>query len=104
MPNTPLDTYHYITSFVFLDGYTIRFIFSDGTVQIIDFEALLHGPVFRPLRNAALFRQAWLNAETGTIEWPTGADFNPVVLHDWPEYQKSMEQAARRIMPEAIPV
>ena len=99
-----MSRFYSITNFAFLDGYTIRFTFNDDTVQTIDFEALLHGPVFLSLRNSALFRQAWLNSDTGTIEWPTGADFNPVVLHDWPEYREQMEQAMVQFGSEAIPV
>lgn len=99
-----MDTYYSITHFEFLNRYTIRFTFNDGMVRIIDFSSVLHGPVFLPLRNPALFRQAELNAETGTIEWPTGADFNPVILHDWPEYQQKIENAMRQPMPVAMTV
>ncbi|RLT38353.1 MAG: DUF2442 domain-containing protein [Chloroflexi bacterium] len=91
-----------VTDFEFLNGYEIRFTFSDDTVRIIDFSSILYGSVFVPLRNPALFRQAELNADTGTIEWPTGADFNPIILHDWPEYQKKIEQAMRQPMPVAM--
>ena len=91
-----------VTDFEFLNGYEIRFTFSDDTVRIIDFSSVLNGPVFAPLRNPALFRQAELNADTGTIEWLTGADFNPVILHDWPEYQKKIEHAILQPIPVAM--
>lgn len=35
---------------------------------------------FLPLRDPAFFAQVRLNEETGTIEWPNGADFAPEFL------------------------
>jgi hypothetical protein len=53
-------------------------------------------PVGRP-RDEALFAQARVNPDTGTIEWPNGADLNPLILHDWPEYRERIvaERRAR---------
>ena len=51
---------------------------------MIDFEPILYGPVFGPLRDPALFQQVELIDYAGCLEWPTGADFDPETLHDWP--------------------
>ena len=32
-----------------------------------------------------LFAQVQVNPDTGTVEWPNGADLNPVILYDWSE-------------------
>jgi len=40
----------------------------------------LDSEVFLPLRDPAFFAQVRLNEETGTIEWPNGADFAPEFL------------------------
>ncbi|WP_343413642.1 hypothetical protein [Candidatus Amarolinea dominans] len=44
-----------------------------------------------------MFAQVRVNADTGTIEWPNGADLNPVILHDWPEVSEQIiaERRAR---------
>jgi len=41
----------------------------------------LHGEVFEPLRDPEVFAQVKINPETGTIEWPNGADLAPEFLH-----------------------
>jgi hypothetical protein len=87
---TPFGVYYYVTSFEIIGAHTLRLTFDDNTEQVIDFEPVLHGPVFTPLRDLSLFNQVQLNNDTGTLEWPTGADFNPVVLHDWPEYKDKL--------------
>lgn len=97
-----MDTYYSVIDFEFLKGYSIRFTFNDHTIRTIDFDSVLYGPVFLPLRDFALFRQAEINPDTGTIEWPTDADYNPVVLHDWPEYQQKLERAIRPLMPVSM--
>jgi hypothetical protein len=73
-----------VTGFSIIDQYTLRITFDDGTEQVINFEPVLYGPVFGPLRDPELFRQVQLIEYAGCLEWPTGADFDPETLHDWP--------------------
>jgi Protein of unknown function (DUF2442) len=61
---------------------TLRVWFDDDTVKDVDLSGALWGEVFEPLRDAAFFRKVFLNAETGTVEWPNGADLAPTFLHD----------------------
>ena len=75
-----------VIDFELLGDYTIRIEFDDNTEQVVDFEPILHGPVFGPLRDPELFRKVNLDESFGTLEWPNGADFDPSVLHDWPEH------------------
>jgi hypothetical protein len=61
--------------------YRLRLTFDDGTVKAVDLRDELSGPVFEPLRNVKLFRQVAVNIDTGTVEWPNGADFAPEFLY-----------------------
>ncbi|HVG44022.1 MAG TPA: DUF2442 domain-containing protein [Longimicrobium sp.] len=70
----------HIVNATLLRGYSLRLEFSDGTVRDVDLSDELHGEVFEPLRDPALFAQVTVNPETGTVEWPTGADFAPEFL------------------------
>jgi hypothetical protein len=70
--------------------------FADGLSRTIDFEPLLHGELFGPLRAPAVFAQVYLDPEVRTIVWPTGADFDPATLHDWPEHEAAFRAAALR--------
>lgn len=74
-----------VTGFEIVDDYVLRVQFNDGTEQTIDFEPVLYGPIFGPLRDLALFNQVKLVEYAGCLEWPTGADFDPETLHDWPQ-------------------
>lgn len=65
-------------------AYTLRVVFDDGTEHIIDFEPVLRGELNGPLRDADLFRRVQLDREVHTLVWPNGADFDPAVLHEWP--------------------
>lgn len=85
-----LERYYKVTGLQIVRPYTLKLLFDDGSSQTIDFLPVLIGPVFEPLRDLAIFNQVQLNPETGTIEWPTGADFSPVVLHDWPVYRDKL--------------
>lgn len=88
-----------VTGFELLGAYRIRVRFDDDTEQVIDFEPVLYGPLFAPLRDHQLFKRVRLVEYAGCLEWPTGADFDPETLHDWPEYKDEIiarrrEQAA----------
>lgn len=61
-------------------GYVLRLEFNDGAVREVDLSDELHGEVFTPLRDPGFFVKAAVNPETGTIEWPNGADFAPEFL------------------------
>ena len=79
-----------VIGFAIVANYTLRVEFNDGSVQIINFEPILHGPMFGPLRDLSLFNQVQLNHEIGTLVWPTGADIDPTVLHDWPKHVEAI--------------
>ncbi|MBP7960621.1 MAG: DUF2442 domain-containing protein [Caldilineaceae bacterium] len=76
-----------VTSFEVVGDYTLQIWFDDDSVQIINFEPVLSGPVFGPLRDLALFNQVSLIDYAGCLEWPTGADFDPETLRNWPDYR-----------------
>ena len=42
--------------------------------------------MFGPLHDLSRFNQVQLDPEIGTLVWPTGADIDPTVLHDWPDH------------------
>lgn len=79
-----------------IEDYTIWVKFDDETERVIDFEPILLGPLFGPLRDQALFRQVTLDQELGTLVWPTGADIDPTVLHDWPHHVDAIIQRRRQ--------
>lgn len=64
-----------------LDPHWLRLTFADGSVHEVDV-GKLSGGVFRQLHHSPeLFAQVRVNRETGTIEWPSGVDLDPDVLH-----------------------
>ena len=76
--------------------YTLRVGFADGSSQTIDFEPLLRGELYGPLRDVALFNRVQIDPEVHTLVWPNGADFDPATLHDWPEYGPKLIAQAQR--------
>ncbi len=93
---------HRVRSFQIERSYVLRVRFEDQTEQLIDFEPVLAGEMYRPLRDLVLFNQVRIDPEVHTLTWPTGADFDPAMLHDWPRY--APEMAARARQWEAEPV
>jgi len=75
--------------------YTLKLVFDDGLEQVIDFSSILYGETFGPLRNLSLFNQVKIDSEVETIVWPNGADFDPVILHDWSKYYDELKIRAR---------
>jgi hypothetical protein len=76
--------------------YTLRVGFDDGTEQVIDFQPVLAGELFGPLRDLALFNQVRIDPEVHTLVWPNGADFDPATLHDWPLYAQALAARAKQ--------
>ncbi len=85
-----------VQAVVVVAPYTLQLHFDDGLEQRIDFQAVLAGDLFGPLRDLRLFNQVRLDAEVHTIVWPDGADFDPATLHDWPEYESAFRALAQQ--------
>lgn len=86
---------HRVVSFTIVAPYTIKVEFADETCQTIDFQPVLAGELFGPLRNLDVFNRVRLDPEVHTLVWPTGADFDPATLHDWPIHAQAMADLAR---------
>lgn len=65
-----------------LHGTVLEVCFADGCRREIDVAELAeaHG-VFADIRSADFVASVRVNPDTGTIEWPSGADFSPDVLY-----------------------
>ena len=85
-----------IESFEQVGAFTLRLYFDDGLSRSIDFEPILAGELFGPLREPRVFAQVKLDPEVHTIVWPSGADFDPATLHDWPQHEPDFRAAAER--------
>ena len=72
----------HVTCLRYLDKYRLRLTFNNQVVKIVDLQNELEGKIFEPLAEISCFRQVYLNDETGTIEWPNGADFAPKFLFE----------------------
>lgn len=84
---------HRVLSFQITAPYTLRVGFADGTEQVIDFQPVLAGELFGPLRDRAMFDEVRLDPEVHTLVWPNGADFDSATLHD---YAAALAARARR--------
>jgi hypothetical protein len=67
---------HYVKDFV------IHLRFSDGIEGDVDLADELHGDLFEPLKDQALFRQVSIHPEFHTLCWPNGADLAPEFLYE----------------------
>jgi hypothetical protein len=65
--------------------------FADGVAGEVDVLDRMRGPVFERARTQSGFAEAALDAESGTVVWPGGADLAPDTLYErintglWPE-------------------
>lgn len=71
----------HVKSILAVKPYTLRLEFTDGAVKEVDLSSELYGEVFEPLKAPEFFAMVRLNEETGTVEWPNGADLAPEFLH-----------------------
>jgi hypothetical protein len=91
MPDHPL---HRVRSFKIEAPYTLCGEFDDSTEQGIDFQPVLAGELFGPLRDLSLFNQVRIDPEVKALVWPNGADFDPATLHDWPTHAQAIAARA----------
>jgi hypothetical protein len=88
-----------VTEFSIAAPYTLRIVFDDSTEQVIDFDPILRGELYGPLRDSCLFNQVRLDTEAGTLVGPNGADFDPATLHEWPQCEAAFVEMASRCEP-----
>ncbi len=70
---------------------------------MINFEPILAGELYGPLRDPKMFDRVRLDPEVRTLVWPNGADFDPAILHDWPKHLRAFAMAARRWQSTHLP-
>ena len=85
-----------VLSFHIVGPYTLQVQFDDHTEQTINFQPVLGGELYRPLRDLSLFTRVSIDPEVHTLVWPNGADFDPATLHDWSQYGQFLAQRAQR--------
>jgi hypothetical protein len=90
---------YHVTAFEIVAPYTLRIQFDDDSEQTINFEPLLRGEIYGPLRDLDLFNGVRLDPEVRTLIWPNDADFDPADLHDWPEIEEGFIEHARQWEP-----
>jgi hypothetical protein len=86
---------HRVDSFDIVAPYTLKIKFDDSTTQTINFEPILSGEMYGPLKNLPLFNQVKLDPEVHTLVWPNGADFDPETLYNWYKYESELIKKAR---------
>jgi hypothetical protein len=84
-----------VTEFERVAPFTLCVAFADGSAQVIDFRPVLKGELYGPLQDPTVFDQVRLDPEAHTLVWPNGADFDPAILHNWPETGPELEALAR---------
>ncbi len=84
-----------VKAFEIVKPYTLRVRFDDDTEQTIDFQPVLAGELYAPLKDLSLFNQVQIDPEVHMLLWPNGADFDPATLHDWPEHVDSLTARSR---------
>ena len=85
-----------VVSFEKVVPFTLRVVFNDGTSQVIDFRPVLKGELYGPLQDPSLFDRVRIDPEVHTLVWPNGADFDPTILHNWPESSPALKALAKK--------
>ena len=85
-----------VVSFEKAAPFTLKVVFDDGSSQAIDFRPVLKGEVYGPLNDPTLFDLVRIDPEVHTLVWPNGADFDPAILHNWPESSDALKSLAER--------
>jgi hypothetical protein len=80
-----------VTDVAVLRHGVLRVTFADGATGEVEVLDRMRGPVFDEARTPAGFAKASVDAETGTVVWPGGADLAPDTLYErvrtgaWPD-------------------
>jgi hypothetical protein len=80
-----------VTEVAVLRHGVLRVTFADGTTGEVEVLDRMRGPVFDEARTPEGFAKVSVDAETGTVVWPGGADLAPDTLYErvrtgvWPD-------------------
>ncbi|MBI5878202.1 MAG: DUF2442 domain-containing protein [Chloroflexi bacterium] len=83
----------HVTSVRVAGPHSLELVFDNGVRKRVNLRRELYGPVFEPLRDPAQFARAYLDRDSGTVAWHTGADFAPDFLLQMEEEQSPAESA-----------
>lgn len=87
---------HAIQEAELIGEHSLRLFFEDGFSREVDLGPVLAGKLLGPLRDPEFFKRVRLNPKYGSLEWPNGADFDPLILYHWERYLPAMKEAAER--------
>jgi hypothetical protein len=76
--------------------YRLRLTFDDGTIGVVDFVGREWHGIFEPLRDPDYFARVTVDAESGTVAWPNGADMAPEPLYEQARLHVSSTVSPRR--------
>lgn len=65
-----------------LSDYVLRLTFEDGLVGDVSFVDREWRGVFEPFKDPAVFAQARVDPQFGTVVWPNGLDMAPETLYE----------------------
>ncbi len=72
----------HVVQVTYIDKHKLELQFNNGIHKEIDLSSELDGEIFQPLKDNNYFKKVYLNKDTGTVEWPNGADFAPEFLYE----------------------
>ncbi len=72
---------HSVKKVKYLKDYKLELTFTNNTTKVVDLEKHLDAGIFLILKDMDYFKKVYINNESGTIEWPNGADICPDVLY-----------------------
>lgn len=71
----------HVTNAIYIGDYKVEVSFNDGRKGVADLSDALQGPVFKPLKDKAIFSQLKVDKVLETITWPNGADLAPEYIY-----------------------
>lgn len=87
---------HYIKDVTPLENFYLKVASRNGEIIVFDVMPYLNGPIFEPLHDPKYFSLVAVDDISGSIFWPSGADFCPDVVYSLPDV--SIKEAATVIM------
>jgi len=76
-----MDIILHVTEARYLGDYQFDLTFNDGRRGVVNLSQSLHGEMFEPLQDRALFAQGRVDPELRVLAWPNGADLAPEYLY-----------------------